>query len=66
MIITCCKDCPDRHINCWGSCERYLAEKAEYQKEKVYTRQHTYCIRQGSFLGDTDLSYMHKKRRKAK
>lgn len=66
MIITCCKGCLGRHTNCWSSCGRYLAEKAEYQKEKAYTSQHIYYIRQGSFLGDEDLSYLYKKHRKAK
>lgn len=23
-----CKDCPDRHFNCWNECEKYKTYKA--------------------------------------
>ena len=36
MAIKCCKDCvpPQRHSACHASCEKYLTEKAEYEKQK--------------------------------
>lgn len=35
--ISCCRNCvpPKRHIGCHSTCEKYLAEKAEYAKRKV-------------------------------
>lgn len=33
--ITCCKDCPDRHPGCHGSCEKYKAQRAEYDAKKA-------------------------------
>ena len=33
-----CKDCPDRHIKCHASCERYL----EYKKKNNEERQKDY------------------------
>ena len=27
-----CLDCPDRNPPCWGTCEKYLAYKAERDK----------------------------------
>ena len=29
--ITCCWCCPDRMPGCHGSCDKYKAEKAEYE-----------------------------------
>lgn len=29
-----CKDCPDRHPACWGSCPKYLEAKAEHEAVK--------------------------------
>lgn len=42
MAIKCCKDCvpPIRHSGCHGTCERYLKEKAEYEKQKEYAKAH--------------------------
>lgn len=34
MGIKCCKDCPDRHVGCHGTCERYKAERAEMDRLK--------------------------------
>lgn len=28
--MTCCKDCPDRHVACHGECEKYRNAK-EYE-----------------------------------
>lgn len=27
-----CKNCPDRHEACWGSCEKYRAWREPYEK----------------------------------
>ena len=37
MPIKCCKDCvaPKRHPGCHGSCDAYIAEKAEYERLKA-------------------------------
>lgn len=42
MAIKCCKDCvpPTRHPGCHGTCEQYLKEKAEYEKQKEYAKAH--------------------------
>lgn len=44
--IKCCKDCQDRAVGCHSTCERYKAEKAEWDKiraeEKERQRQE-YC-----------------------
>ena len=42
MAITCCKNCvpPQRHPGCHGTCEQYLKEKAEYEKQKEYAKAH--------------------------
>ena len=37
-ITAPCKDCPDRHINCHSSCERY----AEYKKKNNEQREKDY------------------------
>lgn len=38
-LIRCCKDCPDRHLACHDTCERYKQEHREYQAEKeVYCK----------------------------
>ena len=33
MVITCCKDCEERHPKCHADCERYLAQREEMRKE---------------------------------
>ena len=42
MAITCCKNCvpPKRHPGCHGTCEQYLKEKAEYERQKEYAKAH--------------------------
>ena len=32
--IKCCLDCTDRYPACHDSCEKYIAEKAEYDAEQ--------------------------------
>lgn len=40
MSIKCCKDCvpPQRYPGCHGHCQKYLEEKAEYEKQKEYAK----------------------------
>lgn len=33
--INCCKDCPDRYPGCHGKCEKYIAARAEYDRQKA-------------------------------
>lgn len=42
MAITCCKNCvpPKRHPGCHSTCEQYLKEKTEYEKQKEYAKAH--------------------------
>ena len=35
MGIKCCKDCPDRHVGCHGTCEKYKKERAEMDSLKA-------------------------------
>lgn len=37
--ITCCKDCPDRYPGCHGKCEKYISQRAEYDKLKEERRK---------------------------
>lgn len=34
-VIKSCKDCTDRYPGCHGKCERYQAERAEYDRLKA-------------------------------
>lgn len=38
-MIRCCKDCKERHPACWDSCEKYKAEKAEYDELNARIRK---------------------------
>lgn len=29
-----CKDCPDRHLKCHATCERFLEYRKKYQEER--------------------------------
>lgn len=40
MEITCCKDCPDRHVGCHATCERYLEQKATLEEEADRVRKY--------------------------
>lgn len=33
-IITCCKNCQNRHLNCHSSCEIYLEQRKELEVYK--------------------------------
>lgn len=33
-MIKSCKDCQERHIGCHSECEKYISERAEYDREK--------------------------------
>ena len=37
--IDCCYQCPDRFPGCHGSCEKYLAQKAELEETKAEARR---------------------------
>ena len=34
-MIWCCKDCQERHYACHGHCEKYIQQKAEYERLKA-------------------------------
>ena len=42
MPIKCCKDCvpPTRYPGCHAKCEKYIKEKAEYERQKEYAKAH--------------------------
>lgn len=33
--ITCCKKCTERFPGCHGTCEKYIQQRAEYDKQKA-------------------------------
>ena len=35
-MITCCKDCPSRHQACHDTCEKYKAEKKDFEERKAF------------------------------
>lgn len=37
--ITCCYQCPDRFPGCHGSCEKYIQQKADFDKVKAEARK---------------------------
>lgn len=38
-MIKCCHYCKERHDRCWSTCEKYIAERAEYQAIKTKARK---------------------------
>ena len=40
MAIKCCKNCvpPTRHLGCHAKCNKYLEEKAKWEKEKKFAK----------------------------
>lgn len=67
MAIKCCRGCKERSPGCHSTCEKYIQEKSEYEKEKAWekaNRERT--IHKGAFLGDDGLckyrpsNYRHK------
>lgn len=37
--ITCCKGCTERYEACWGTCEKYIKQRAEYDAKKAESRK---------------------------
>ena len=44
MVTAPCKDCPDRHLGCHGTCEKYQKYKAKQAEinEAAYKRNEAY------------------------
>ena len=41
-IITCCKDCQERHPGCHATCEKYIKQKAEHDERTAeYRKEHS-------------------------
>ena len=38
MKISCCKDCPDRHLACHDSCRKYSEYKHELKVQRIYLK----------------------------
>lgn len=45
-MITCCKDCTSRHQACHDTCEKYKAEKKDFEERKafVYKLNHSQSV----------------------
>ena len=45
-MITCCKDCTSRHQACHDTCEKYKAEKKDFEERKafVYELNHSQSV----------------------
>lgn len=39
QCVTCCHNCKERHTACWGDCEKYKAERSEYEARKQAHRE---------------------------
>ena len=61
-LINCCKDCPERFPGCHSSCERYKAQRAEYD-EKMAEHRKRYYIAQGLMQQKADCVYKVTKNR---
>lgn len=52
MVTYQCKDCPDRHLKCHATCEKYLAIKEENDRVRELKHHaqnnplHTYKVEQ--------------------
>lgn len=62
MKITCCKDCPDRHIGCHAVCERYLDQKATLEEEADRVREYKLVDIEYSKLSEDHLCRKIKKK----
>lgn len=62
--IKCCFGCKDRHAGCHGSCERYAAEKAAYEKGREEQRER--LLREWDYQGFARESVERIRRRKRK
>lgn len=38
-MITCCKDCKNRHLHCHSECGEYKEQKAREEEKKAYLRK---------------------------
>ena len=36
IMIKCCKNCPERHLHCHSTCEKYIGEKKELDNANLY------------------------------
>ena len=47
-----CKDCPDRHPGCHSVCEKYIADKEEWNniKAKMAKEKHDFNLTVGNHL----------------
>lgn len=41
-MITCCHDCPDRHLACHDTCKKYKAERKEYDAKMAELKEATF------------------------
>ena len=66
MTIKCCKDCvpPARYPGCHDKCNKYLEEKAEYEKQKEYAKAHKIVMLTKDDFNE--IGYMSSKRHKGK
>lgn len=39
MVTPPCKDCPDRHLGCHGTCVKYQEYKTKHEEELAENRQ---------------------------
>ena len=42
MISAPCKNCPDRHYVCWGTCKKYKKFKEEWERGKAVRREEVF------------------------
>ncbi len=42
MVHSPCKDCPDRHYACWGSCAKYQAFRTELAKVRKIQKEESF------------------------
>lgn len=65
-MIRCCKDCQDRQVGCHSTCERYIAEKAQYDKDQQAYKdmmRSIPTISKGSWLGDSGVGRGRRKKK---
>ena len=57
MVKFPCKGCTERHISCWGSCEKYLSAKEEQEHVKNASQQE--CEKNAYFYGKKPRPYFN-------
>lgn len=62
IYIRSCKDCTERTIGCHANCEKYLAEKAAAEEERM--RRRTEIDRELAQVGRLVASFKRMRRRK--